>query len=223
MKSQLSLFALFLALTCNAQTTVSTVTANGLREPFAVVVTPTTMPLSPTAGTTVLSEWHAAPVRQTTLAGIAGDPPGRTTAPSYAAHSSNNPQGLLVATWGGQGGLVVTDSGNNLIRFVRFSDGMVFTMAGQTTAGPATNASGTSATFRYPNGLAQDGSGNVYIADWGNNTIRVLNLTDPALGVTNLALSGTTLNRPTALAFGPPAPASSGWRTPAMKRSNSLP
>ncbi|HXP59248.1 MAG TPA: chitobiase/beta-hexosaminidase C-terminal domain-containing protein, partial [Dongiaceae bacterium] len=202
MKSQLSLFALFLALTCNAQTTVSTVTTNGLREPFAVVVDANNNAFISDSGNNRIVRLDASTGAQTTLAGIAGDPPGSNDGPSYAAHF-NNPQGLLVATWGGQAGLVVTDSGNHLIRFVRFSDGTVFTLAGQTTAGPATNATGTSATFRYPNGLAQDGLGNVYIADWGNNTIRVLNLTDPVLGVTNLALSGTTLNRPTALAFGP--------------------
>ncbi len=96
---------------------------------------------------------------------------------------------------------MVTDSGNNLLRFVSLPDGTVTTLVGQTTPGPAIDAAGTDATFRFPNGLAQDNLGNVYIADWGNNAIRVLNLNDPLLGVTNLALNGTSLYHPTGLAF----------------------
>src|SRR2546428_151641 len=62
------------------------------------------------------------------------------------------------------------------------------------------SASGSNALFRYPIGLDQDTNGNVYIADFGNNAVRVMNLNDPAFGVATLALSGTTLNRPTAVA-----------------------
>jgi sugar lactone lactonase YvrE len=201
MKSQLSLFALFLALTCPAQVTVTTVTTNNLREPFAVVVDAGNNAYVSDSGNNRIVRVDASTEAETTLAGIPTDPPGSNDGPSYAAHF-NNPQGLLVASLGGVGGLLVTDSGNNLLRFVRFIDGTVTTLAGQTTPGPAVNAIGPNATFRYPSGLAQDGSGNVYIADWGNNTIRVLNLGDPLLGVTNLVLGGTSLNRPTGLAFG---------------------
>ncbi len=201
MKSQVSLFALFLALTCNAQVTVTTVTTNGLREPFAVVVNAADNIYISDSGNNRILRIDASTEAETTLAGIPTDPPGSNDGPSYAAHF-NNPQGLLLASLGGVDGLLVTDSGNHLLRFVRFSDGTVITLAGQTNAGPATNAIGPSATFRYPSGLAQDALGNVYIADWGNNIIRVLNLGDPLLGVTNLVLNGTSLYRPTGLAFG---------------------
>jgi sugar lactone lactonase YvrE len=200
MKSQLSLFALFVALTCNAQTTVTTVTTNGFREPFAVVVDANNNAYISDSGNNRIVRVDASTEAETTLAGIPTDPPGANDGPSYAAHF-NNPQGLLVASLGGVDGLLVTDSGNHLLRFVSFSDGTVVTLAGQTNAGPATNSIGTSATFRYPSGLAQDGSGNVYVADWGNNTIRVLNLSDPLFGVTNLVLKGTSLYRPTGLAY----------------------
>jgi hypothetical protein len=201
MKSQLSLVALFAALTCGAQVTVTTVTTNGLKEPFAVVVDANNNAYLTDSGNNRIVRVDANTEAETTLAGIPGDPPGNNDGPSYAAHF-NNPQGLLVAGLNGVNGLVVTDSGNNLVRFVSLSDGSVVTLAGQTNAGPAVNSIGTSATFRYPSGLAQDGSGNVYIADWGNDTIRVLNLNDPLFGVTNLVLKGTTLNRPTGLAYG---------------------
>ena len=80
----------------------------------------------------------------TTLAGIPGDPAGSNDGPPDQAHF-NNPQGLLTVSIGGASGLLVADSGNNLIRFVCFTNGVVTTLAGQTNAGPAVNAAGTNA------------------------------------------------------------------------------
>ena len=200
MKSQLSLLTLFLAATCTAQITVSTVTTNGLSEPFDVVVDAAGNAYISDSANNSIVRIDASTGAETTLAGIPTDPPGSNDGPSYAAHFYD-PQGLLAASLGGTNGLLVTDTGNSLLRFVSYSDGTVITLAGQTNPGPAINAVGTNATFRYPVGLAQDGLGNVYIADWGNNTIRVVNLGDPLLGVTNVVLSGTSLYRPTGLAF----------------------
>jgi hypothetical protein len=98
--------------------------------------------------------------------------------------------------------LLVADSGNGLIRFVRFSDGYTVTLAGNTnTPTGAVNAAGTNASFNQPIGMDQDANGNVYIADEMTKTIRVMNLNDPAFGVTNLVVTGTTFSHPTAVAF----------------------
>jgi len=68
--------------------------------------------------------------------------------------------------------LYVADSGNNEIRKVTFEGG-VTTVAGASEAayidGPR-----SSARFDHPDGLACDPAGNVYVADTGNNTIRVI-------------------------------------------------
>ena len=125
--------------------------------------------------------------------GAAGNQDGAGSSATF-----NNPQGILLAS---TNALIVADYGNHLIRSVRLSDGYVFTLAGQTNAGPAINATGTNATFHYPCGLTLDTNGNLYIADWGNSAIRVLNLNDPAVGVTNLILSGGVVNRPWSVAF----------------------
>jgi len=82
----------------------------------------------------------------------------------------NNPEGLAVD---GQGDLYVADSGNNIIRKVT-RDKVVTIMAG--SAGQPGSADGTNNTaqFNNPIGLAVDRAGNVYVADSGNDTIRIV-------------------------------------------------
>jgi len=70
----------------------------------------------------------------------------------------------------GSGNVFIADVGNNAIRKVT-SAGVVTTFAGQATAG-FTNATGTSAQFNGPYDIAVDASGNVYVADGNNNSIR---------------------------------------------------
>jgi sugar lactone lactonase YvrE len=69
------------------------------------------------------------------------------------------------------GNVYVTDNGNNTIRKIT-SAGVVTTLAG--LAGSPGSADGTNSTARFndSSGLAVDGSGNVYVADTGNQTIR---------------------------------------------------
>jgi sugar lactone lactonase YvrE len=71
----------------------------------------------------------------------------------------------------GSGNLYVADSGNNSIR--KISGGTVSTFAGSLT-GMAGNSVGAAANalFTTPSGIAVDGSGNVYIADTGNGSVK---------------------------------------------------
>ncbi|HVM47622.1 MAG TPA: chitobiase/beta-hexosaminidase C-terminal domain-containing protein, partial [Candidatus Acidoferrum sp.] len=193
----------FLGARVNAQITVSTPVNGGLNEPYAVVVDATNNFYVTDSADNCIVRFDANTRAETTLAGIPSDAPGSNDGTPDQAHF-NNPQGLLAVTIGGVNGLLVADSGNNLIRFVCLTNGVVTTLAGQTAGGPAVDAAGLNATFHTPIGLDQDSNGNVYIADWGNDAIRVMNLADPAFGVTNLAISGTSFYRPTAVAFAGP-------------------
>jgi hypothetical protein len=186
-----------LAVGAQAQVTTSTAFSGGLNEPYGVVEDSGNNIYLTDSGNNRIVRIDNASQAATTLA---GGSPGYVDGPFNVAQF-NNPQGLLQVSIGGTPGLLVADFGNNAIRFVRLSDGYVSTIAGNGAAGPATDAAGTNATFRYPLGMDQDGNGNVYIADSGNNAVRVINLNDPAFGVTNLLVSGGAFLRPAAVAF----------------------
>ena len=87
-------------------------------------------------------------------------------------------------------GYAITDTEANVVRY--FDDEGVFTAVGSGKAGNK-NGTGTSATFDTPTGLTTGPDGEVYIADTGNNAIRVM---DEKGKVTTLT-SG--LNEPTGL------------------------
>ena len=76
---------------------------------------------------------------------------------------------------------------NNLLRKIT-SAGVVTTLAGSGSSGSA-NGTGTAASFNNPNGVAVDGSGNVYVADMWNHLIRKIT---PGGVVTTLAGSGSS-------------------------------
>jgi type 1 glutamine amidotransferase/sugar lactone lactonase YvrE len=69
------------------------------------------------------------------------------------------------------GSLYVTDTGNHTIRKITAA-GVVSTLAGLAGSRGAEDGMGSAARFSSPWGIAADGSGNVYVADLGNETIR---------------------------------------------------
>ena len=64
---------------------------------------------------------------------------------------------------------------NDLVKVsLSATTGVVSTFVGSGTAGNA-NGTGTAASFNGPNGLTDDGNGNIYVADQANNEIRKIN------------------------------------------------
>ncbi|MDR3697507.1 NHL repeat-containing protein [Mucilaginibacter sp.] len=120
----------------------------------------------------------------TTLAGK--DPAGANNGVDTAA-TFNQPTGVAVDA---AGNVYVADEGNNLIREISPA-GVVSTFAGSGAPG-AGNGTGTNASFNGPTGVAVDASGNVYVADYGNNMVREIS---PAGAVTTLGVSGTSTSK----------------------------
>lgn len=96
-------------------------------------------------------------------AGVAGSADGNGNAArfNYPAHLAVEASGVIY----------VADSQNHTIRRISPSGG-VTTVAGTAGVVGASDANGTAATFNRPTGVAVDSSGNIYVADTNNNTIR---------------------------------------------------
>jgi sugar lactone lactonase YvrE len=74
----------------------------------------------------------------------------------------------------GTGNLYIADYDNQRIRRVS-PDGIISTIAGNGTPGYSGDGGpATSASLWWPSALAVDGAGNIYVADSGNNAVRVL-------------------------------------------------
>jgi hypothetical protein len=95
-----------------------------------------------------------------------------------------NPTGVGVDA---NNNVYVADTGNHRIRKVTYPDGVVTTIAGSGAAG-FLNATGTSAIFSSPQGVAVDSYGIIYVADAGNRRVRKIT---GAGVVTTFAGSGT--------------------------------
>jgi len=83
------------------------------------------------------------------------------------------PEAIAVA---GEQEIFIADTGNNRIRRVGLSSGLITTVAGNGKAGDSGDeGAAIDAELNGPMGITLDPSGNLYIADTGNNRIRRLN------------------------------------------------
>ncbi|MEI8291458.1 MAG: hypothetical protein WCH99_18465 [Verrucomicrobiota bacterium] len=101
-----------------------------------------------------------------TLAGLAGSSGSADGTGSNARF--NMPIGVAADT---NGNVYVGEYGNSTIRKIT-PGGVVSTLAGSAGNTGSVDGTGGAARFKNPNGVAVDNSGYVYVADYGNYTIR---------------------------------------------------
>ncbi|WP_288882447.1 RHS repeat-associated core domain-containing protein [Pedobacter panaciterrae] len=132
-------------------------------------------------------------------AGYAGYADGTGTSAVF-----QHPSALTVDA---SGNVYVSDQQNHRIRKITPA-GVVTTLAGSGSASFA-DGTGTAASFSSPIGLALDGSGNLYVADYSNNRIRKVTPSGVVTtyagtgtaGITNGAALSSTFRNPMGLAF----------------------
>jgi len=136
--------------------------------------------------------------------GFSGDASLATTA------KLANPTGLALD---GKGNLFISDSGNERIRKVNLSTGIITTIAGTGETGfIGDGVEATKAQLANPLGLAIDNNGDLYVVDRGNNRVRKINMSTGSIstvaGTGESGFSGdgdlaknAQLANPTGLAF----------------------
>ncbi len=102
-----------------------------------------------------------------TVTTIAGKGSAGAVNGNVANATFNHPTGLTVD---GSGNIYVADMDNHMIRKIA-TDGTVTTLAGSLTRG-SDDGMGAAAGFYYPTGIAIDGGGNLFVADYYNQRIR---------------------------------------------------
>jgi len=124
-------------------------------------------------GDLYVTDWNNCEIRQVTTAGVVTTIAGSTSCGS--AHGTGTSASFYspvgIAYDSANGDLYVTDYGNCEIRQVTAA-GVVTTVAGSTSCGSA-DGTGASASFNRPSGIVYDGAtGDLYVTDTANNTIR---------------------------------------------------
>lgn len=141
----------------NGSTSVATFTY-----PFGIAVDAT--------GNIYVSDTFAYMIRKisgTTVSTLAGNNVGGAANGTGAAASFNDPAGIAIDA---SANIFVADADNNQIRKVT-PTGVVTTIAGNGTASYG-EGQGAIAAFNFPQGVAVDAAGNIYVADTSNNAIR---------------------------------------------------
>jgi hypothetical protein len=102
----------------------------------------------------------------------------------------NTPSAILVD---GAGDVYFTESGNSTVREIVATTGLIETIAGTGNSGySGDGGAATAALLSHPEGLAMDQSGNIFVADTGNNVIRKIS----ALNGNITTIAGSTAGTP---------------------------
>ena len=154
---------------------VTTITLSGIAAPAPIITYNTGIDTLASGVPYTLNPANSGGAVPATAYGQVSTAAGSTTTTSGYVNASgtaarfNSPN---AAAGDALGNIYIADGSNNAIR-VLTQAGVVTTFAGSSTgASGYTDATGTSALFNNPAGIAIDASGNLFVADYGNNAIR---------------------------------------------------
>jgi hypothetical protein len=177
---------------------VSTVISNSLNEPNYITADPHTNTIVYVTDSSHnrIMRLDANTTNLTLLAGSGSGAAGTNNGTGLGA-SFSQPLGIVFDAH--RNGLVVVDSANQTLRLVTTA-GAVSTIAGipatllNPNGGNSDGALGVG-QLSYPVGVATDNGGNLYIADAGNNELRVLNAANvlSTIVITNVEMNGAPL------------------------------
>ncbi len=136
------------------------------------------------AGNLYIADYSNNRIRMITTAGIISTLAGNGTQ-GYNGDGSSATDAELYhpsdIAFDDKGNLYIAEVGNNRIRQIN-TLGIITTVAGKDTSGfSGDGGQATAAKLQTPSGIAFDADGNIYIADAGNNRIRMIN----TLGIIN--------------------------------------
>ena len=124
------------------------------------------------AGNIYVADMNNSSIRKITSAAVV------TTLAGFGGHGSTDGDGSVAQFYhptgvavDGAGNLFVADNGNSTLRKITPAD-YVTTIGGRPGQIGWIDATGSDARFYSPYGVTVDGSGNVYVADVANHTIR---------------------------------------------------
>jgi trimeric autotransporter adhesin len=129
-------------------------------------------------------------IQVNSISTVAGNGTGGDSGDGGAATGAtlSLPRGALVDR---AGDIFIVDEGNNNVRKIAASTGIITTVAGNGTAGfSGDGGAATSAELNVPEAIALDAAGNLYIADTFNNRVRKVNATTGI--ITTVAGNGST-------------------------------
>jgi sugar lactone lactonase YvrE len=176
----------------------ATGTAATFHTPYSVATDGTSLFVADTGNSTIRKIDIASGLVSTLTGseGVPGSTDGTGTAALFQAPCGITTDGT---------NLYVADTGNNTIRKVVISTGVVTTLAGSAGVHGSTDGTGTAATFDTPFGIVTDGP-SLFVADTGNNTIRSVDIASGAVTtfVGTAGTAGSTDGTGTAALFNHP-------------------
>ena len=170
-----------MTMTTFAGTGTVSYSGDGGQATSAALNLPTAIAVDATGSTVYITNYNSHVIRKVVVAtGIITRYAGTGTAgyccdTGYAINAYlYYPDGLVVDS---SGNLYIADQFNHIIRYVKYSTGIITKYAGTASSLGSTGDYGaaTSAKLNYPCGVTLDSSNNLYIADTANNRIRIVN------------------------------------------------